>query len=156
FIWPLGDTHIVGHGGSFPGFTTAMGMDMGRRLGVVVLTNVIGGPAKSLMVGAFQTMYDCLQRADKHRGSVREAAIRRYEGRYAGRWSYLDVQVGGGRLVAYDPESDRPLQDANELEARGPGRFRIVAGPGSGPIGELAVFDTDGAGAVRGLRWGPN
>jgi hypothetical protein len=154
-IWPLDGTTIVGHGGGFQGFSTAIGMDTDRRIGVTVLTNVIEAQARPLLLGVFQAVYDCLKRAERRPGrpSAR-AALRRYAGRYTARWLDLDVVVVGGRLLAYRPDGDRPLRDASELEPRGPGRFEIVAGPGAGNVGEAVVFGVDRTGAVRGLRWG--
>lgn len=156
-IWPLDRGSVVGHGGGFQGFSTAIGMDTARRIGVAVLTNVIEPQAKSLLLGVFETMYECLTRTERRPGRPSgRAALRRYAGRYTARWLELDLAVIGDRLVACHPDSDRPLRDASELEPRGPGRFEIVAGPGTGNVGEAVVFQVDRAGVVRGLRWGPS
>ncbi|HEV2281186.1 MAG TPA: serine hydrolase [bacterium] len=156
-IWPLDRGSVVGHGGGFQGFSTAIGMDTARRIGVAVLTNVIEPQAKPLLLGVFETMYECLTRMERRPGRPSgRAALRRYAGRYAARWLELDLAVIGDRLVACHPDSDRPLRDASELEPRGPGRFEIVAGPGTGNVGEAVVFQVDRAGVVRGLRWGPS
>jgi CubicO group peptidase (beta-lactamase class C family) len=154
-IWPLDGATVVGHGGGFQGFSTAIGMDTDRRIGVTVLTNVIEAQARPLLLGVFQAMYDCLKRTEQRPGRpAARAALQRYAGRYTARWLDLDLVVVVGRLLAYRPDGDRPLRDASELEPRGPGRFEIVAGPGAGNVGEAVVFDVDHAGAVRGLLWG--
>lgn len=153
-IWPLDGASIVGHGGGFQGFSTAIGMDMDRRIGVTVLTNVIDMQGKPLLLGAFHTIHQCLKRIERRPGRPsRRTALRRYVGRYTARWLDLDVVLIGDRLFAYRPDNERPLQDASELETIGPDRFKIVDGPGGGNVGETVVFETDRAGAVRGLRW---
>jgi D-alanyl-D-alanine carboxypeptidase len=155
-IWTVDGTPIVGHGGGFQGFRTAIGMDTERKIGVAVLTNAIDGPAQPLMIGIFQTIYDCLGRVDAHASSSgTRAALLRYEGRYTNRWGEVEIVSVGNRLVGFDPRRDRPLHDADELERRGPGRFRIVAGPGVGSIGEAVTFQLDARGVPRRLRWGP-
>ena len=151
-IWSVDDRAIVGHGGGFQGFRTAIGMDPERRIGVAVLTNAIDGPAGALMTGVFQTIHDCLTRFR----APAPPALRRYEGRYAGRWGDLEVAAVGGRLVGYDPGEARPLGRASALEARGTARFQIVDGPGGGNVGEMATFEMNARGVPTGLRWGPN
>jgi len=156
-IWSVDGRAVVGHGGGFQGFKTAIGMDTERRIGVTILTNAIDGPAQPLLIGVFKTIQDCLARATRPAPSSGTlAALRRYEGRYTGRWWDLELVTVGGRLVGYDPSGDRPLQSANELEARGPGRFQIVSGPGAGHVGETVTFEHDARGLPRSLRWGPN
>ncbi|HET9000499.1 MAG TPA: serine hydrolase domain-containing protein [bacterium] len=155
-IWTVDCTPIVGHGGGFQGFKTAIGMDTERKIGVAVLTNAIDGPAQPLMIGIFQTIYDCLGRVDSRASSsATSAALLRYEGRYTNRWGELEIVRVGNRLVGFEPRSDRPLRDVDELERRGPGRFRIVAGAGIGSIGEAVTFQLDARGVPRRLRWGP-
>jgi CubicO group peptidase (beta-lactamase class C family) len=149
------DRKIVGHGGGFQGFRTSIGMDPDRRIGVAVLTNAIDGPAGTLMTGVFETIHDCLARAGRPSpGSA--ARLRRYEGRYAGRWGDVELVTVAGRLVGYDPSESRPLRGANALEARGPGRFQIVDGPGGGQVGETVTFEPNSRGVPTRLRWGPN
>jgi len=156
-LWRVDGREIVGHGGGFPGFATAIGMDTERRIGVAVLTNAIDGPAVPLMTGVFKTIHDCLARNGSPLPSSRVGVtLRRFEGRYLGRWGDLELVTVGGRLVGYDPRADRPLQLASELEARGPGRFQIVRGPGGGHVGEMVTFDVNTRGVPAGLRWGPN
>ncbi len=153
-IWPLDGAWIVGHGGGFQGFSTAIGMDVGRRIGVTVLTNVIEPQGKPLLLGVFHTIHQCLKWIERRPGRPSpRAALRRYAGRYTARWLDLDVAVVGDRLVAFGLGNERPLSEASELEAVGPNRFRIVAGPGGGNVGEFVTFETTRAGAVRGLTW---
>jgi len=156
-IWPVDGRAVVGHGGGFQGFKTAIGMDIERRIGVAILTNAIDGPAQPLLMGVFKTIQDCLARASRAAPSPGTlAGLRRYEGRYTGRWWEFDLVAIGGRLIGYDPSGERPLQHANELEARGPGRFQIVSGPGGGHVGETVTFEHGAGGLPTGLRWGPN
>jgi len=153
-IWPVNGRAIIGHGGGFQGFKTAIGMDTERRIGVTILTNAIDAPAQPLMIGVFKAIDDCLARAARRAPSNGRAALRRYEGRYTGRWWDVDLVTVGGRLLGYDPRADRPLQYANELEARGSGRFQIVGGPGHGYVGEMVTFEMDSRGVPRSINWG--
>lgn len=156
-VWSVDGGAIVGHGGGFQGFKTAIGMDIERRLGVAILTNAIDGPAQQLMIGVFKTIRDCVARNTRRLPApTARTVLRRYEGRYTGRWSDVEVATVGGRLVGYDPSGDHPLLHANELEARGPGRFQIVDGPGAGYVGEMVTFESGARGVPRSLRWGPN
>jgi len=156
-IWRVDGREIVGHGGGFQGFKTAIGMDTERRIGVAVLTNAIDGPAVPLMTGVFKAIHDCLARnGNPVRSSRGRARLRRFEGRYTGRWGDLELVTVGGQLLGYDPSADRPLQLASELDARGPGRFQIVRGPGGGHVGEMVTFDQTVRGIPARLCWGPN
>jgi CubicO group peptidase (beta-lactamase class C family) len=156
-IWTVDGKPIVGHGGGFQGFKTAIGMDVERRIGVAVLTNAIDGPAEPLMVGIFQTINDCLRPPDRPaRSMATRASLRKYEGRYVGRWWDLEVVAVGGRLLAYDASGDRPLREASVLQRRTRERFRIVDGPGGGHVGEAVTFRWHPRRGPVGLWWGPN
>ena len=156
-IWIVDGRPIVGHGGGFQGFKTAIGMDVERRIGVAVLTNAIDAPAQPLMIGVFQTIYDYLKPSEVSPRSIRtRAGLRKYEGRYTGRWWELEIVAVGDRLLAYDASSDRPLREPNVLERRGRERFQIAAGPGVGYVGETVTFRSRAGGGPVGLWWGPN
>ena len=155
-LWPVAGAVIVGHGGGFQGFKTAIGMDPARKIGVVVLTNAIDGPAQEWMTGIFHTIDDCATRLGRDRPTRRAPYVRRYEGRFTGRWWDVQLVEVGGRLLGYDPRGDRPLREVHELEYRSPGNLRIVSGPGAGHVGEAVTFQPGPRGVPRALRWGPN
>jgi beta-lactamase family protein len=109
-----------------------------------LLTNAIDGPAEPLMIGVFQTINDCLK--PPARSIATRASLRKYEGRYVGRWWDLEIIAMG----------DRPLREASVLERRSRERFQIIAGPGGGHVGEAVTFRwRTGRGPV-GLWWGPH
>ncbi|HKX17129.1 MAG TPA: serine hydrolase domain-containing protein [bacterium] len=154
-IWPLDGAVITGHGGGFQGFSTAIGMDMDRRIGVTVLTNLIEPHARPLLLGVFHTIHGCIARLERRPARPsRRAALRRYVGRYTARWLDRDIVLVGDRLFGANPGDDRPLLDASELDGIGPHRFKIIEDLGGGNIGEAVEFETTRTGVVRGLRWG--
>jgi D-alanyl-D-alanine carboxypeptidase len=154
FVYTIDNTPIVGHGGGFQGFKTAIGIDAEKHMGVAVLTNAIDAPARQLMTGIFRTIYDCMKRGTTRSRTVTiQKKLRRCEGQFATRWGVLEITVLGSGVVAYPLESDRPLRDAFELKYRSPGRFRIASGPGSGNVGEDVTFRFDARGKPVALRW---
>ena len=66
------------------------------------------------------------------------------------------VMIRNGELVMLDPTADEPLATLATLTPVAEHVFRYESADGSGPVGELAVFELDAAGTVRRLKYGEN
>ena len=77
----------------------------------------------------------------------------RYVGRYAWKYSEMQVQILNGELTMIVPEADDPWSSRIMLRPVGPNTFRMVAtGFSYEPIGELLTFEMDAKGKVTRVR----
>jgi CubicO group peptidase (beta-lactamase class C family) len=134
----VGDRHVYGHGGAYPGFITTTRLDPQDRLVAVVLTNAIDGPAGELSKTMLALADHALQ-CDP--GTVPTGVT----GRYGGLWGRVDVVGFGGSLLCFDPDLPDPLERRMELEPSGDGTWTITRSSGYASPGETVVFDGDRA-----------
>ncbi|MGY1814673.1 serine hydrolase domain-containing protein [Blastococcus sp. SYSU D00820] len=154
-LWTVGDRHLVGHSGGFPGHSTLTVVDPAGRLVVSVLTNAIDGPAEQLAVGLVQLVDVVLApRAEVPPPPVDAPPLSTFTGRFASLWGVLDVAELGGRLVMLRPTAPEPLPTVEELQVVDATTLRPAPQPGFGPAGEPVELERDGDGRVRSLRWG--
>jgi hypothetical protein len=133
----VGDRHVHGHGGAYPGFITSTRFIAADRVVAVVLTNAIDAPAQELT----QTMLAIVDHA--HGGGADDGDAAGVTGRYSGLWGTSDVVRLGGRLLVLDPELADPLERRTELVPAGAGAWTITRTSGYGNPGEQVVFDGD-------------
>ena len=131
----VGDRHVHGHGGAYPGFITSTRFIAADRLVAVVLTNAIDAPAQELT----QTMLAIVDHAQGCGADDGSAAA--VTGRYSGLWGTSDVVRLGGQLLVLDPELADPLERRAELEPAGDGRWTVTRTSGYGNPGEQVVFE---------------
>jgi hypothetical protein len=156
-IWKVGERQIVGHGGGYPGFITRIGLDTAEKIGVVVLTNALDTLAVTLTNGIFSTIQHFMRQGTNRRASrKRSPNFSRYEGRFLSRWGDTFVVNTGRQLVAFAPQSDKPMDDSVILEHTRGHEFRIASGSEFGYLGEKAIFRFGRKGQLIGLTWGPN
>jgi CubicO group peptidase (beta-lactamase class C family) len=133
----VGERHVHGHGGAYPGFITSTRFIAADRVVAVVLTNAIDAPAPEMT----QTMLAIVDHAQQCGGPGDGAA--EVTGRYSGLWGTSDVVRLGGQLMVFDPELADPLERRVELTPAGDGRWTVTRSSGFGNPGEQVVFDGD-------------
>ncbi|MHA2181034.1 MAG: serine hydrolase domain-containing protein [Promethearchaeota archaeon] len=108
----IGDTTLVGHGGSFPGFITRSGLIQDEKIMLVILSNAVDGPSLILRNG----IIGILNRLKKNRV---EFTVKEKEkkpdfssiiGFYANDWGTSLYSQIGSKLVAISPGLDNPLE----------------------------------------------
>lgn len=146
----VGDRTYVGHGGSYPGYTTQTLIQLDGRVGVIVLTNTNdsdpGGIARQLM----QTVGAAVLKA----GATKPVAVAwdpawgRFAGLYRGRFGDQQVVLLHEKLVLITPNAPT-LDGPVELVPLGGGRFRFTAPTGGGVVGEVVRFEEAGGRVTR-------
>jgi D-alanyl-D-alanine carboxypeptidase len=149
----IGDRHLVGHSGGWPGHGTATLVDPADGLVVGVLVNAIDGPAHELASG----LVKLLDVASTPRAAVPPPpadgpALRSFTGRFASLWGVLDIAELGGRLVLVRPTAPDPLPTVDELEVVDADTLRVAAQPGFGGAGEPVPVSRDAHGRAVALR----
>jgi CubicO group peptidase (beta-lactamase class C family) len=157
-IWRVGNRWIAGHGGSFQGYRSKVGLEGKGEIGVVVLTNAIDAPALSLTNGIFHTINYFRKEEDKFksRSESSKGSLGKYEGRFSGRWGDIEIVAAGDRLLGFWWDGDRPTEYVYELGRREGNEFRIISGFDKGYIGETIKFEFDKNKNLVGLIEGPN
>jgi CubicO group peptidase (beta-lactamase class C family) len=151
----VGDEVRIGHGGSLPGHRTQIEIAPAQRLGVIVLTNANDGDPLRYVNQAFMLLGPAVAKAvtPPDTSRVPDPLWQRYVGRYAWKFSEMQVQILNGELTMIVPEADNPWSSRIVLRPVGPNTFRMVAtGFSYEPIGELLTFDVDAKGKVTRVR----
>lgn len=139
----VGERHLVGHSGGFPGFVTRTFVDPKDGLVVCVLTNASHGPAHDLAVGIVK-LIDLARRAPAGEAtdpSDDPAGLPLWTAAGFGR---AVIARMGRRLMLLHPDQPDPTADAAELTVEGPDHLRIAARPGFGSAGEPVIIERDG------------
>jgi hypothetical protein len=77
-------------------------------------------------------------------------------GQYRNAWADAQVLIRDRGLVLINPVEDQPLNSLYSLVPVAPHTFRMEGEDGTGPVGELAVFELGADGRVARLRLGAN
>jgi CubicO group peptidase (beta-lactamase class C family) len=158
-MWGLGfavqrndNKTFVGHGGSCPGYQTALTMRDEDRIGVVVMTNAIdAGPGEMA-----QRVYDLVgpaivaARTDSTPKPF-DASLAAYLGSYDNAWGgeTAVVQWEGGIALLYLP-TQNPLRALTKLRKTGEHTFRRVRSDDT--LGEAYVFEMGPDGKAVRMR----
>jgi D-alanyl-D-alanine carboxypeptidase len=150
-----GDEVRIGHGGSLPGHRTQIEFAPAQKLGVIVLTNANDGDPLRYVNQAFALLGPAAAKAATapETPKVPEPRWQRYVGRYAWKFSEMQIQILNGELTMIVPEADNPWSSRIILRPVGPNTFMMVAtGPTYEPIGEILTFEMDGKEKVTRVR----
>lgn len=145
----IGDRHLVGHSGGYPGHITKTVLDPVDRLAVSVFTNGADGPAAELATGVVR-LVDLAGRPAPATLPPPPAGLdlHRFTGRFAALMGVVDIVVLGSRLYAVDPTDADPADSPTELGVLDEQTLVISESGGYGSPGETVRFTFDGAGSV--------
>jgi D-alanyl-D-alanine carboxypeptidase len=144
-ISPLEKRKIIGHGGGFAGFMTALWLDPASEIGVIVLANGNGANAFALCQGIFETIYR-LHDEPRLTAGKKIPQGGGYEGAYRARWFDAIVANLGSALAVFDPSENSPLKNADLLFPLGKHSFRMETVSNFEPFGEVSTFFFKGKG----------
>lgn len=134
----IGNRHLVGHSGGFPGFITNSEADPKDGLVVVALTNCIDGPANSIVTG----IYKIISYFQEHTPFTKpEHDLTHLEGFYMNLWGMVSIVVTGDKVVAAKPDSWEPLASPEILEYVNDHTLKVVDAGSFGSEGELVHFN---------------
>ncbi len=145
----IGERHLVGHSGGYPGHITKTVVDPVDALAVSVFTNAVDGPAAELLTGVVR-LVDLAGRPPLEDTPPVPDGVDpdRFTGRFAALWGVLDVVRLGRRLYAVDPSAVDPGDTPVELGVLDAETLVVVGSGGYGAPGERARFVFDDAGQV--------
>jgi hypothetical protein len=145
----------IGHSGGLPGQRTQIEIAPALKLGVIVLTNANDGEPLRYVEQAFTLLSPALAAAAAPPEAPRapDPQWQRYVGRYAWKFSEMQIQILNGELTMIVPDDDNPWSSRIILKPVGPNTFRMdAAGFTSGTIGENLTFEMDANGKVTRVR----
>jgi CubicO group peptidase (beta-lactamase class C family) len=169
-VWRNGETTMVGHGGSCPGYRTEVAIAPADRFGVAFLSNAIDSPTRVFTNAAYDLVAPLLKKsapaAAKVGGAVTEAAAdgdakakpapfdaSLYAGVYESAWSEAVVVPWDGGLAVLGVPTETPKRNLERFEHVEGHTFRRIREDGE--VGETLVFEVDAAGrVVRSRRHG--
>ena len=156
-IWKLERNQIIGHGGGYAGYRTRVGMNKDGEIGVVVLTNMMDGPAASILNGIFKSVIHLKNKEKKYFSSKKSTInLSKFEGRYSKRWGDSQIINVGDYLVSFWLDNTNPFEYIYKLKLKKNNEFKIISGNDMGSIGEKACFELDKKGNVKRMFIGPN
>ena len=135
-IVTIGEQHVLGHGGGYPGHITRTYFDPKDRLAVCVFTNAIDGPALGMAYAAIK-LVDLARRSEPDPAAAGADAVdlETFCGRFASLWSVYDIAVLGGRLYQLSPGLVDPAW-RTQLDVVNSDTLRIADTVGYGCRGE--------------------
>ena len=145
------DGHVfVGHGGSYPGYTTNTSIRLDAQVGVIVLTNTNDSNPNQIAQQLMNTVGTAVAAATTPAppATTWNPTWTRFAGRYRSRNGERQVLVMDEYLTVINPWA-LTLQAPVPLEPLGEGRFRMVAPTGGGPVGEVVRFVEENGEVVR-------
>ena len=148
----------VGHSGRVPGHRSQVLLCPAAKTGVIVIGNAGDCDPLRYCERACELVLPALTRsaAAEPEPAPPDPGWQRYVGRYRDAWFDTQVMIRNGELVMLDPTADEPLATLATLTPVAEHVFRYESADGSGPVGELAVFELDTAGKVLRLKYGEN
>lgn len=154
-VWRDGDTTVVSHGGSCPGYRTTLRLDPRAKLAVVVMINAMGESPEAIATQAFKIVAPALKEKGGAQPAAPGADLERFAGLYASVWGELAVVPWRGGLAALSLPSENAMDALTRLKhVEGP-TFRRIREDGD-DLGEEVTFEADARGAVTGLVWHGN
>lgn len=154
-IYKIDKRKIVGHGGSFAGYATALSLDVENDIGVITLSNTIKSKAGRINKSIFESIYDLIDSANKYNGNKKIINAERYEGVYRSRWNDSIIIGLKNALVAFDSNNDSPLKQKVLLKPAGKDQFLIESKSNFDSPGEIAKFIFNkGSKKSKKLLWG--
>lgn len=141
---------FVGHGGSYPGFTTQTLIQLDDRVGVIVLTNTNDSDPSGIARQLMQTVGTAVAKAGATTPSVAawDPSWARFAGLYRGRFGDSEIVLLNEKLVMITPNATT-LDNPVNLVPLGGGRFRFSAPTGGGVIGEVVRFEESNGRVTR-------
>jgi D-alanyl-D-alanine carboxypeptidase len=144
------DTVYVGHGGAYPGYATQTTLQLGTRVGVIVLTNTNDSNAGDIAMKLMTTVGSAVGKVNAPETTKVpwDTAWTRFAGLYRGTWGDAHVVALHDRLVVITPNAPG-LDTQATLEPIGDGQFRYMAPAGGGSVGEVVRFIEENGRVVR-------
>ena len=146
----VGEKSLVGHGGSYPGYTTQTLINLDGRVGVIVLTNAQDAEPSAIARQLMSTVGDAVAKRSSPKPAVVpwESSWARFAGLYRGRVGDQQVVLLNEKLVIITPNAPT-LDNPTTLEPLGGGRFRFMAKTGVSVLGEVVRFAEENGRVTR-------
>lgn len=140
---------VVGHGGSCPGYRSALRMVPKEELGVAVAMNAMDNPDS--IAGNIAALIQARSGAEVY-PPVAGVNLEDFSGYYdAQPWTaeFVTIPWAGG-LIQFDRDTDEPGDRIWRMKPLGGDRFQVISDKGE--LREIAVFERDSAGRVVAIR----
>ncbi len=154
-VWKNEKRKIIGHGGGFAGFITQMSLDVENDIGVIVLSNSNDSSASEINDGILTTIYSFVDKTVEMTAGKKLRHPEKYEGAYRSRWGDEIVVYVENKLIAFDPQTNSPMQRVTVLSWKEKQAFLMETKVDYDSPGELARFVLDKKlGKAKKLFWG--
>jgi CubicO group peptidase (beta-lactamase class C family) len=168
-VWRYGDTTMVGHGGSCPGYRTEVVIAPADDFGVAFLSNANDAPTRLFTQGAYDLVAPALKKIEQEKkasatGGAQAAAApaaagpsvpptfdaARYAGIYESSWGEAVIVPWEGGLAMLGLPTETPRKSLEKLRHVNGDTFRRVRDDGE--LAETVVFELDADGKVARVR----
>ncbi len=144
----IGERHMFGHSGGFPGHITSTLADAETGLAVSVLTNRIDGPAGPLLAGVIALLDKALEVVSDVTAA---ATLPEAGGRFLALWNDMFLIPLPGAVLRVNLAETDPAARAMVLRVDENGELRAEAADGFGDQGEVTTIERDASGAVTAI-----
>jgi CubicO group peptidase (beta-lactamase class C family) len=146
---------IIGHSGSFPGFSSRISLDLENDLGIITLFNRDNIFSFWFHQGIFESLYKFLDEKNKYLSGEKIKNQEKYEGIYRSRWGDMIILGIDTKLIAFDVRVISPLKEGALLLPKRKDEFLIETKNNFDSVGEAVkfIFDSRKKKAKK-LIWG--
>jgi CubicO group peptidase (beta-lactamase class C family) len=152
-ILEVGKLTYVRHGGGYLGFITQSGLCQEHKLGIVVLTNAVDGPALVLFEGLSKMIEMALTDYDKFDvdKEIEAKTLDSLAGFYRSAWGVELCERVNGKLVGIAPDLEDPVALLDIYEHVEGLKFKTPVNNQVSGIGEEFYFEVDQEGKVKNV-----
>jgi CubicO group peptidase (beta-lactamase class C family) len=149
YVARVGESTLIEHGGSCPGYYSQVAIEPKSKLGVVVLSNAIGTEVDLYVEQAVALIGPAVKAArdDRDGLSERDPELDRYVGVYDSDWGQEAIVRWEDGLAMLSLGTRNPVKGLEKLKKTGEHSFRRVRKDDES-LGETVVFEVDEHGVV--------
>ncbi|MFZ2053833.1 MAG: serine hydrolase domain-containing protein [Candidatus Aminicenantales bacterium] len=155
-VWRRGAKIFVGHGGSCPGFRTAVLFRPEEKVAAIFLSNAHEAASEALAQCLYDLVAPAIKDSIKNPAAAKkpDAGLNKYLGTYSAWSGELAVIIWENSLAAMDLPTMNPLKSITKLKKTGKHTFRRIRDDEE--LGEEIVFEMGPDGRAARLKWYSN
>jgi CubicO group peptidase (beta-lactamase class C family) len=147
---------VVGHGGSCPGYRTALSLYPQDLLAGVAMVNAMGVDPGEFVAQVVKILGGAAQKIKEapDAAKVPDPSLQKFVGLYRSAWGETAVLVWDDGLAMFDLPTENPLDALDKLKPVEGLRFRRIRADGE--LGEEVVFEADKDGRIIRFKQNEN
>ena len=147
---------FVGHGGSCPGYRTAILLKPDELVAAIFMSNAMGVDSEGFAQRIYDIVAPAIKEAVKNPSAAKppDPELKQYLGAYSSYWGEIAMIIWEGGLATMDLPNMNPVKEITKLQKTGENTFRRIRKDEA--LGEEIVFEMGPDGRPARLKWHSN